>query len=71
MVTLSLNRGQFEIDELFLRREKGVTDFSRYVFQTDSKNPKQLADEDLDEDFFVPDTVWDEVKRQRAGKPKL
>lgn len=72
MVIRHLDRGQFEIDELFLRREKSVTDFSRYVFHTDSSGPTdQFADEDLDQDFFISDSVWDEVKRLRAAKSKL
>jgi hypothetical protein len=66
------DRGQFEIDELFLRREKGITDFSGYVFQADPNNPRPLADEDLDGDFFIADTILDEVKRlRRTGRSKL
>jgi len=64
--------GQFEIDEIFLRQEKGVTDMSGYVFQPDTKHPRQLADEELDNDFFIADAVMDEVKRLRASvRPKL
>ena len=65
------DRGQFEIDEIFLRREKGIQDFSSYIFQADPKNPKQLADEDLEQDFFIADAVLDEVKRLRTGRAKL
>jgi hypothetical protein len=65
------DRGQFEIDELFLRREKDITDFSKYVFQADPRNPKYIADEDLDLDFFIADAVLDEVKKQRAARSKL
>jgi citronellol/citronellal dehydrogenase len=63
--------GQFEIDELFLRREKDITDFSKYVFQADPRNPKYIADEDLDLDFFIADAVLDELKKQRAARSKL
>lgn len=70
-VDLLLFRGNFEIDELYLRKHENITDFSKYVFQVDPKNPKIVSDEDIGPDFFVPETVWKEIANLRGAKAKL
>ena len=64
-------RGNFEIDELYLRKNENITDFSKYVLQDDPKNPKVVSDDDIDPDFFIPETVWKEVAKLRSAKAKL
>ncbi|GAA5844571.1 hypothetical protein JCM11251_001636 [Rhodosporidiobolus azoricus] len=53
--------GNFEIDELFLRRESGFTSSTLRQY---SPSPSQPFSE-LYEDLYIPDWVRDEVEKQR------
>ena len=64
------SRGNFEIDELYLRKNENITDFSKYV-QVDPNNPKVVSDDDIEPDFFISKTVWKEVAKLRSAKAKL
>ncbi|KAI5481780.1 hypothetical protein MNV49_000057 [Pseudohyphozyma bogoriensis] len=56
--------GNFEIDEIFLRKQLGYTS-------------KKLAEysnckfSELHEDLFIPQNVWDEINRLRSADPEV